>query len=274
MPSRRPWPCSSRRDCSASTPTCRRPFRPTSRRRSPCGGPPPAGLSADEKHAWDQLDFFYKNGLGYAIEMNNRPQTLYGMVDSPVGLAAWMLDHDARSYRDDRPRLRRKDRGPDADDVLDNVTLYWLTNTAISSARLYWDNAQLANGRLLRRPGASRSRSPSAPSPTRSTRRRRAGRRRPIPSSSTTTSSPRAATSPPGSSRRSSSPRCAPHSSRCGSRDLRRKARGLVAALAGFDRDGRSMNRRLEQADRDPSADSPGTALAVVLARHIRSSRR
>ncbi|MBV9589271.1 MAG: epoxide hydrolase N-terminal domain-containing protein, partial [Hyphomicrobiales bacterium] len=60
------------------------------------GGPPPAGLSPDEKHAWDQLDFFYKNGLGYAIEMNNRPQTLYGIVDSPVGLAAWMIDHDAR----------------------------------------------------------------------------------------------------------------------------------------------------------------------------------
>ena len=61
------------------------------------GEPPPAGLSADEQHAWDQLDFFYKNGLGYAIEMNNRPQTLYGIADSPVGLAAWMLDHDARS---------------------------------------------------------------------------------------------------------------------------------------------------------------------------------
>ena len=54
------------------------------------GGPPPAGLSPDEKHAWDQLDDFYKNGLGYALEMNNRPQTLYGIADSPVGLAAWM----------------------------------------------------------------------------------------------------------------------------------------------------------------------------------------
>jgi pimeloyl-ACP methyl ester carboxylesterase len=63
------------------------------------GGPPPAGLSPDEKHAWDQLDDFYKNGLGYALEMNNRPQTLYGIADSPVGLAAWMIDHDIRSYR-------------------------------------------------------------------------------------------------------------------------------------------------------------------------------
>src|ERR1700745_695934 len=62
------------------------------------GGPPPAGLSPDEKHAWDQLIDFYKNGLGYALEMNNRPQTLYGIVDSPVGLAAWMIDHDTRRY--------------------------------------------------------------------------------------------------------------------------------------------------------------------------------
>ena len=62
------------------------------------GAPAPAGLSPDEKRAYDQLDDFYKNGLGYAIEMNNRPQTLYGIVDSPVGLAAWMLDHDIRSY--------------------------------------------------------------------------------------------------------------------------------------------------------------------------------
>jgi pimeloyl-ACP methyl ester carboxylesterase len=103
------------------------------------GGPPPAGLSADEKHAWDQLDDFYKNGLGYAIEMNNRPQTLYGIVDSPVGLAAWMIDHDIRSYRMIARAFDGKSEGLTRDDVLDNVTLYWLTNTAISSARLYWD---------------------------------------------------------------------------------------------------------------------------------------
>src|SRR5262249_51841147 len=59
--------------------------------------PPPADLTAEERNAWNQLDFFYANGLGYAIEMNNRPQTLYGIVDSPSGLAAWMIDHDARS---------------------------------------------------------------------------------------------------------------------------------------------------------------------------------
>ena len=105
------------------------------------GGPPPAGLSPDEKHAWDQLDDFYKNGLGYALEMNNRPQTLYAIADSPVGLAAWILDHDIRSYRMIARAFDGKPEGLTRDDILDNVTLYWLTNTAISSARLYWDTA-------------------------------------------------------------------------------------------------------------------------------------
>lgn len=110
------------------------------------GSPPPAGLSPDEKRAWDQLDDFYKNGLGYAIEMNNRPQTLYGIVDSPVGLAAWMLDHDIRSYRLIARVFDGQTEGLTPDDILDNVTLYWLTNTAISSARLYWDNAHFPSG--------------------------------------------------------------------------------------------------------------------------------
>jgi pimeloyl-ACP methyl ester carboxylesterase len=103
------------------------------------GGPPPAGLSPDEKHAWDQLDDFYKNGLGYALEMNNRPQTLYGIVDSPVGLASWILDHDIRSYQMIARAFDGKPEGLTRDDILDNITLYWLTNTAISSAQLYWD---------------------------------------------------------------------------------------------------------------------------------------
>jgi len=103
-------------------------------------GAPPAGLSADEKYAYDQLDFFFKKGLGYANEMALRPQTLYGIADSPVGLAAWMLDHDARSY-DLIARVFAGEReGLTRDDILDNITLYWVTNTAISSARLYWDN--------------------------------------------------------------------------------------------------------------------------------------
>jgi pimeloyl-ACP methyl ester carboxylesterase len=110
------------------------------------GGPAPSGLSGDEKHAWDQLEDFYKNGLGYAIEMSNRPQTLYGLSDSPVGLAAWMLDHDIRSYRMIARTFDGKPEGLSRDDVLDNVTLYWLTNTAISSARLYWDTARVAKG--------------------------------------------------------------------------------------------------------------------------------
>jgi pimeloyl-ACP methyl ester carboxylesterase len=103
------------------------------------GGPAPAGLSPDEQHAWDQLADFFTNGLGYALEMNNRPQTLYAIADSPVGLAAWILDHDIRSYQMIARAFDGKPEGLTPDDVLDNITLYWLTNTAISSARLYWD---------------------------------------------------------------------------------------------------------------------------------------
>jgi pimeloyl-ACP methyl ester carboxylesterase len=110
------------------------------------GAPPPAGLSTDEKHAWDQLDDFQRHGLAYAQEMSNRPQTLYGIADSPVGLAAWMLDHDIRSYLMISRVFDGKEEGLTRDDVLDNVTLYWLTNTAVSSARLYWDTAQISTG--------------------------------------------------------------------------------------------------------------------------------
>jgi pimeloyl-ACP methyl ester carboxylesterase len=104
------------------------------------GEPAPSGLSADEKSAWDQLDFFYKHGLGYAQEMANRPQTLYGIADSPVGLAAWMLDHDASSQALIARVFDGKSEGLTRDDILDNITLYWLTNTAVSSARLYWES--------------------------------------------------------------------------------------------------------------------------------------
>src|SRR2546426_1401129 len=104
------------------------------------GGPPPSGLSADEKHAYDQLDFFYKHGLGYAQEMSNRPQTIYGIGDSPVGMAAWMIDHDARSYALIARVFDGQREGLTRDDILDNVTLYWVTNTTISSARLYWES--------------------------------------------------------------------------------------------------------------------------------------
>src|SRR4051795_11942095 len=110
------------------------------------GGSPPAGLSADEKQAWDQLDDFYKHGLAYAQEMSNRPQTLYGIADSPIGLAAWMLDHDIRSYGMISRVFDGMTEGLTREDVLDNITLYWLTNTAISSARLYWDTTKISTG--------------------------------------------------------------------------------------------------------------------------------
>ncbi|MCO7738925.1 epoxide hydrolase family protein [Brucella sp. ZJ1_1] len=102
--------------------------------------PAPAGLSAEEKRAYGQLDFFYKHGLAYAQEMTARPQTLYGVEDSPIGLASWMLDHDAKSYQLIARVFDGQEEGLTRDDVLDNITLYWLTNTAVSSARLYWEN--------------------------------------------------------------------------------------------------------------------------------------
>lgn len=105
------------------------------------GGPVPSGLSGDESRAWEQLQFLYTKGIGYATEMALRPQTLYGLADSPVALAAWMLDHDARSYED---IARAFDGDPvgnlTRDEVLDNITLTWVTNTGVSSGRLYWEN--------------------------------------------------------------------------------------------------------------------------------------
>ena len=104
------------------------------------GAPAPAGLAPDERHAFEQLSDFYGKHLGYAIEMGNRPQTLYGLNDSPIGLAAWMLDHDRDSYDLIATAFDGHPGGLSRDDVLDNITLYWLTNTGISSARLYWEN--------------------------------------------------------------------------------------------------------------------------------------
>jgi pimeloyl-ACP methyl ester carboxylesterase len=105
------------------------------------GAPAPAGLSAEEKHAWDQLNFLYSAGIGYAAEMATQPQTLYGVADSPVGLAAWMINHDARSYQDIADAFAGHPVGDlTRDEVLDNVTFYWLTNTGVSSGRLYWEN--------------------------------------------------------------------------------------------------------------------------------------
>jgi pimeloyl-ACP methyl ester carboxylesterase len=104
------------------------------------GKPAPAGLGPDEKKAYDQLSFFYANGLGYAQEMSHRPQTLYALEDSPVGLAAWMIDHDRDSYDLIARSFDGKAEGLTPDDILDNITLYWLTATAVSSARLYHES--------------------------------------------------------------------------------------------------------------------------------------
>ena len=105
------------------------------------GDPPPSGLSADEQRAYERLSFLYTKGIGYALEMGLRPQTLYGLADSPVALAGWMLDHDAWSYDDIAAAFAGAPVGNlTRDEVLDNITLTWVTNTGVSSGRLYWEN--------------------------------------------------------------------------------------------------------------------------------------
>jgi pimeloyl-ACP methyl ester carboxylesterase len=104
------------------------------------GAPTPSGLSAEEKVAYERLRFVYQKGIGYGFQLGLRPQTMYGIADSPVGLAAYFLDHDARSYALIARVFDGQSEGLTRDDILDNVTLTWLTNTAISGARLYWEN--------------------------------------------------------------------------------------------------------------------------------------
>jgi len=104
------------------------------------GAAAPSGLSADEKVAYERLQFVYQKGIGYGYQMGLRPQTLYGIVDSPVGLAAYFLDHDARSYELISRVFAGASAGLTRDDILDNITITWLTNTALSGARLYWEN--------------------------------------------------------------------------------------------------------------------------------------
>jgi pimeloyl-ACP methyl ester carboxylesterase len=107
------------------------------------GGPPPAGLSNEEKRAFNQLSAFYAKHVAYAQIMSTRPQTLYGLADSPVDLAAFALDHGDGTGQ---PGLvtqvleGRLNGALTRDDLLDNITLYWLTNTGVSAARLYWEN--------------------------------------------------------------------------------------------------------------------------------------
>jgi pimeloyl-ACP methyl ester carboxylesterase len=105
------------------------------------GDPPPSGLSEEESRTFEQLNFFFARGVGYGVQMGTRPQTMYGVADSPVGLAAWMLDHDAGSYSDIADAFAGHPVGNlTRDEVLDNITFTWLTNTGVSSARLYWEN--------------------------------------------------------------------------------------------------------------------------------------
>jgi pimeloyl-ACP methyl ester carboxylesterase len=104
------------------------------------GAPAPENLSADEKLAYERVRFVYAKGIAYGFQMGLRPQTLYGIADSPVGLAAYFLDHDARSYEMIARVFAGENEGLTRDDVLDNITLTWLTNTALSGARLYWEN--------------------------------------------------------------------------------------------------------------------------------------
>src|SRR5829696_8403607 len=99
--------------------------------------PVPAGFSAAEKAAYASLDIFYNKGFGYADMMNTRPQTLgYALADSPVGMAAWFYDKFAAwTYSGGEP-----ERALTRDEMLDNITLYWLTNTATTASQLYWEN--------------------------------------------------------------------------------------------------------------------------------------
>jgi pimeloyl-ACP methyl ester carboxylesterase len=113
------------------------------------GGPPPKGMSGEEQTTFGKLKHFFTTGVSYALEMGTRPQTLYGIADSPVGLAAWLIDHgdgDAQPAAAITAAARKPTGNGNApteltrDDVLDNITFYWLTNTGVSSSRLYWEN--------------------------------------------------------------------------------------------------------------------------------------
>jgi pimeloyl-ACP methyl ester carboxylesterase len=104
------------------------------------GAPAPSGLSADEKLAYERLSVVYAKGIGYGYQMGLRPQALYGIADSPIGIAGYFLDHDARSLAMISRVFDGQAEGLTRDDVLDNITLTWLTNTFVSGARLYWED--------------------------------------------------------------------------------------------------------------------------------------
>ena len=114
-------------------------FSPDIERAALTGAPAPSGLSADERLAYAQLALEYAKGIGYGYQMGLRPQALYGVADSPVGIAGYYLDHDAQSLALISRAFDGQTEGLTRDDVLDNITLTWLTNTFVSGARLYWE---------------------------------------------------------------------------------------------------------------------------------------
>jgi pimeloyl-ACP methyl ester carboxylesterase len=115
-------------------------FSPDIDKAARAGVPAPADLSADERLAYERVSLVYAKGIGYGYQMGLRPQALYGIADSPIGIAGYFLDHDARSLAMISRTFDGQPEGLTRDDVLDNVTLTWLTNSFISGARLYWED--------------------------------------------------------------------------------------------------------------------------------------
>ena len=176
------------------------------------GSPPPDGLAAEERRAYEQLLGTYEQ-VEYARYMGSRPQTLYGIADSPVGLAAWLLDHNDADGQPAAAVVSALERTSSAtgeltrDEGLDNITLYWLTNTGVSASRLYWEY----KGGFFNVKGVS---IPLAVTvfPSEQYQAPRSWTSRPIPTSSTTTRSTGVATSPPWESRSCSPRSCAQRS--------------------------------------------------------------
>jgi pimeloyl-ACP methyl ester carboxylesterase len=176
------------------------------------GNPVTEDLSAEEQREAEKLSFVYKH-VYYAFYMASRPQTLTGLVDSPVGLAAFMIDHDGVSYELIARSIAGEPEGLTPDDILDNITLFWLTKTAVSAARIYWENKFA----FFSAKGVS---VPVAVSvfPDELYQAPRSWAQKAYPTSSTTTRSKRAGTSRPGSSRSCSRKSFARRSGRSASR--------------------------------------------------------
>ena len=188
------------------------------------GGPAPSGLDDEETRLYEKLKDFFATDVAYALEMGTHPQTLYGIADSPVGLAAWMLDHDATSLALIARVFDGQAEGLTRDDVLDNITLL----LADEHGGLFGTSLSGKQVRLLRPEGRLHPGSRERLSGRALSGCRGVGRRRPIPTSSTTTSSTRAGTSPPGSSRSCSLTRSARASGRCASDRVRSCAHALA----------------------------------------------